>query len=263
MPNYQALVKMFRDPNFMERYFVDEKTEDVKTEQQKFMFYGHKTTFSNFSPHPVKAYGRTWPSTEHLFQALKFKTTDEKYFEQIANCDTPSKAKKLGRSRAHPLRADWEHVKDDVMLYCIQLKVLQNSEVEVALRQTGEMELVEDAPTDYYWGCGKTGTGRNQLGKTYMQVREMVLAGTLTHPGDNKDFTLATIKMGQTDHLYKDELKNMKFNTTGLRLDCKQFYPQELVYELMIPATLLKKVEGLKKIHKMIDGSKDCGLLTR
>jgi len=46
-------------------------------------------------------------------------------------------------------------------------------------------------------------------------------------------------------------------------MDCKKYYPQELVYEMMIPGNLLKKVDELKAIHKMIDLAKDSGLLTR
>jgi len=46
-------------------------------------------------------------------------------------------------------------------------------------------------------------------------------------------------------------------------MDCKPYYPQDLVYEMMIPGMLLKKVEGLKQIHKMIDLAKDSGLITR
>ena len=48
-----------------------------------------------------------------------------------------------------------------------------------------------------------------------------------------------------------------------LKLDCKSFYPQDLVFELMCPKELLKKNVGLKIVHKIIDNSKDAGLLTR
>jgi len=96
-----------------------------------------------------------------------------------------------------------------------------------------------------------------------MQVRRQLNQGTLFVPDSSKEFSTNTIKMGQRDHVYKDDIKGMKFDSGELKMDCKQFYPQELVYEMMIPGTLLKKVEGLKKIHKMIDLSKDSGLITR
>jgi hypothetical protein len=36
---------------------------------------------------------------------------------------------------------------------------------------TGDEELVENAPGDYYWGCGADGSGRNMLGRILMEVR--------------------------------------------------------------------------------------------
>ena len=69
--------------------------------------------------------------------------------------------------------------------------------------------------------------------------------------------------MKQEDHLYGDGLKNVNIDFDQLKIDCKSFYPQDLVYELLMPKELLKKHKGLKTIHKIIDGSKDAGLLTR
>ena len=69
--------------------------------------------------------------------------------------------------------------------------------------------------------------------------------------------------MGQEQHLYGNELKVIKIDFNKLKLDCKAFYPQDLVYELMVPRELLKKNLDLKQVHKMIDAVKDAGLITR
>ncbi|HLY31420.1 MAG TPA: NADAR domain-containing protein, partial [Ktedonobacterales bacterium] len=37
---------------------------------------------------------------------------------------------------------------------------------------TGDEEIVESSPSDYYWGCGADGSGKNRLGHTLMLVRE-------------------------------------------------------------------------------------------
>lgn len=54
--------------------------------------------------------------------------------------------------------------------------VLRKFETHRALRDlllsTGHEEIVENAPGDYYWGCGADGTGKNMLGKILMEVRE-------------------------------------------------------------------------------------------
>src|SRR5262245_24998363 len=69
--------------------------------------------FSNFSPHPIQMNDRVWPTSEHYFQAQKFAGTQHE--ETIRQANSPMIAARLGRSRAHPLRADWELAKDDIM----------------------------------------------------------------------------------------------------------------------------------------------------
>ncbi len=49
---------------------------------------------------------------------------------------------------------------------------MQTFDLRAELLGTGDGELVENAPRDYYWGCGRDGSGRNMLGKILMEVRE-------------------------------------------------------------------------------------------
>jgi predicted NAD-dependent protein-ADP-ribosyltransferase YbiA (DUF1768 family) len=37
---------------------------------------------------------------------------------------------------------------------------------------TGIDRIVENAPRDYYWGCGADGSGQNKLGLILMEVRD-------------------------------------------------------------------------------------------
>ena len=39
------------------------------------------------------------------------------------------------------------------------------------LLETGSRELVEQASSDYYWGCGADGSGRNMLGRILAETR--------------------------------------------------------------------------------------------
>ena len=48
-----------------------------------------------------------------------------------------------------------------------------------------------------------------------------------------------------------------------LRMDLKQFYPHDVLFEMCIPRELLKKHAGLKKIHKLVMQMADSGLITR
>jgi hypothetical protein len=46
-------------------------------------------------------------------------------------------------------------------------------------------------------------------------------------------------------------------------MDCKEFYPNHVLFEMMIPKELLKKNIGLKSIHALVMQLGDSGLLTR
>jgi ribA/ribD-fused uncharacterized protein len=128
--------------------------------------------FSNFSPHGIKIDGVWWPTVEHYFQAQKFAGTP--HVEQIRRASTPKQAAQMGRDRKLPLRSDWEQVKDEVMFKAVLRKFETHQELRTLLLNTGQEEIVENAPGDYYWGCGADGSGQNQLGKTLMEVRSML-----------------------------------------------------------------------------------------
>jgi N-glycosidase YbiA len=140
-------------------------------------FYTHGEAygcFSNFSRHGFVMDKLWWNTSEHYFQAQKFVGTP--YLEQIRSINTPNDAK-LGRRRTFPLRTDWEQVKDQIMLKAVLGKFQIHLEIRQVLLGTGDEEIVENAPNDYYWGCGKDGTGKNQLGLTLMQVRDILRQG--------------------------------------------------------------------------------------
>ena len=127
---------------------------------------------SNFSPHGFELDGRYWPTVEHYLLAAKFVGTDDAWAEMIRQAATPSAAKTMGRSKQHPLRPDWEAAKDDVMRTPVRAKFETHPDLRVQLLGTRDEELVENAPRDYYWGCGRDGSGKNMLGRILMEVRE-------------------------------------------------------------------------------------------
>jgi ribA/ribD-fused uncharacterized protein len=129
--------------------------------------YGY---MSNFAPYPIKLDGRSWPTTEHYFQAQKFAGTG--YEEDIRRARTPMIAARLGRDDSMPIRSDWEQVKDDIMLEAVRAKFAQHSELLHQLLKTGSARIVEHTAKDTYWGDGGDGTGKNMLGCILMQVRD-------------------------------------------------------------------------------------------
>lgn len=125
--------------------------------------------FSNFSAHGINMSDGYWPTVEHYFQGQKFADADHK--ERIRKAAHPKQAKSLGRSRALPIREDWETVKEEIMRCALRQKFATHKEIQAILLATGDEELIEKAPTDYYWGCGKSDTGKNRLGVLLMEVR--------------------------------------------------------------------------------------------
>jgi ribA/ribD-fused uncharacterized protein len=125
--------------------------------------------FSNFSPHPFKLKGKVWPTSEHYFQAQKFAGTEHE--EAIRLAKSPMVAARMGRSRARPLRADWETAKDDIMREALLAKFTQHPALSSLLLRTGDAELVEHTTNDRYWGDGGDGRGKNRLGQLLMELR--------------------------------------------------------------------------------------------
>lgn len=148
----------------------------------RILFYGYKSSygeFSNMYPCKIEIDGKTWPSSEHYFQAMKFMyaSADEKYaeyIEEIRMASTPYAAKRLGSSRSFKIDEKWDSIKDDVMKKVLVAKFTQNEGLANILKKSGDAILIENSPNDYYWGCGKSGKGKNMLGKLLMSVRSLL-----------------------------------------------------------------------------------------
>jgi hypothetical protein len=135
-------------------------------------FYGRTNEwgeFSNFAHFAFELDGKSWPTAEHYFQAMKFAGT--KHEEEIRNAKRPNDAARMGRQRSRPLRKDWESVKDEVMGRAVWAKFSAHAELKALLLSTGNETIVENAPGDYYWGCGADGSGKNMLGRILVETR--------------------------------------------------------------------------------------------
>jgi ribA/ribD-fused uncharacterized protein len=147
--------------------------------QVTIYFYGADEVpygcFSNFSAHGFDLDDCWWPTSEHYFQAQQFAGTRQA--DLIRRARTPLRAADLGRDPSKPLRRDWERVKDDVMRRAVAAKFAAHADIRDILLATGDQEIVEDTTTDNYWGRGRTGTGKNMLGRILMRTRTQLRAG--------------------------------------------------------------------------------------
>ena len=133
--------------------------------------------FTNFYSAPIELDKKTWPTTEHYFQAQKFVGTP--YEEKIRHLPRPQQVldftqdPKVSRWR----RNDWESIKQDVMYKALLAKFTQHDCLRKLLLRTEERKLVEHSPYDSYWGDGGDGTGKSRLGELLMRLRRELRSG--------------------------------------------------------------------------------------
>jgi ribA/ribD-fused uncharacterized protein len=125
--------------------------------------------FSNFARYPITLDGDVWATSEHYFQAAKFLNESDRQAVQTAKSSLM--AARIGRDRRRPIRADWNTIKDNVMMRGLRAKFDQHSELREILISTQGAELVEHTKNDSYWGDGGDGSGQNKLGRMLVQIR--------------------------------------------------------------------------------------------
>lgn len=135
-------------------------------------FSGIYAFLSNFWYTRVFYEGVNYPSVEHAYQAAKTMSIVDR---DIIKGLTVAKAKRHGR--IVPMRTDWEHIKNDVMLDLLRQKFKLNKALQQKLLATGELVILEgNFWHDNYWGvcgcsqCAVLPAG-NYLGLLLMQVR--------------------------------------------------------------------------------------------
>lgn len=162
--------------------------------------------FSNFARYQVRIYDKTWRTSEHAFQAMKYWPHRPDLVDLVWAAESPAKAAELGRDRSKPIRTDWDQYPDrkplqgiqgpwdyqpddgisrsgvvaeplfqrtkDVFMYeIVYAKFSQIPDLRKALIDTGSHALIENAVHDPYWGWGASHVGENKLGRILMAVR--------------------------------------------------------------------------------------------
>lgn len=135
--------------------------------------------FSNFSSFQVQWRERTWMTSEHAYQAAHFFETAPELSERIYLALSAHEAFKLAKANADKLPADWHDKKAGVMEEIVRAKCQQHEYIRQQLAKTGTLLIVEDSPTDSFWGWGPDRQGRNELGTIWMKLREELRHGEL------------------------------------------------------------------------------------
>lgn len=162
-----------------------------KRAPQRILFYhAHDPYygFTNFSSDPVEYHGKIYPTSEHLFQSLKFLPHRPELAEHMRTCSKRPRAVFDEAHRFSPeVRPDWLKVRIEMMDVALWHKFTQNTHLKDELLSTGDAELVEDSDKDAFWGVGPDGKGGNQLGKALQRLRtELRDANTANGHGGSK-----------------------------------------------------------------------------
>jgi ribA/ribD-fused uncharacterized protein len=115
-------------------------------------------------------WNRWWNNVEAPYQAAK--TIDPNEYVTIWEATSAREARDLGQKVK--MRDDWDQIKYDIMKECVLAKFVQHHDLLEQLLETGDEELIEDSPVDWFWGCGADGTGKNMLGKALMEIRTLL-----------------------------------------------------------------------------------------
>lgn len=117
------------------------------------------------------------PSSEHLYQAMRYPTNPEIQHEIIIQ-DNAMKAKMVSNKyKAQFSRPDWKKIQVKVMRWALEIKLAQNwNKFSSLLKETHDKSIVEFATDDKIWGAKPYGTnelmGTNALGRLLMELRE-------------------------------------------------------------------------------------------
>lgn len=144
----------------------------------KYEFLSNFYACQVFYKNDIDTEGFLYPTSEHAFQAAKATNIEDMHY--IGSASTPAEAKRRGRSVK--LRADWDQIKDRVMLDILRIK-FHNPEMSERMLNTIDDGIEAFCEGnwwhDNYWGncdCPRCSSifGQNRLGMLLMQVRAEV-----------------------------------------------------------------------------------------
>ena len=126
---------------------------------------------SNFWKQPVQIENIKYVTNEHYYQSMKARDTTIRQWIQSA--PTAYLAMIAGRAlKEDQIMPNWNENKEHVMLTGLRAK-FKYENMKIMLLWTGNATLIEDSPTDMYWGGSLVGS-KNMLGNLLMKVRDEI-----------------------------------------------------------------------------------------
>ncbi len=136
--------------------------------------------FSGYTAHMIKYMDVLYPSAEHAYHCQRY--IDEKIIEEIKTARSPFKAWEVSQKYKNQQIADFGERKAEVMEEICRAKMQQHEDIQKALLESGDALIVKHISTgpkaDGFWDDGADGTGRNEIGRIWMRLREELRSGT-------------------------------------------------------------------------------------
>ena len=126
--------------------------------------------FGTFSAFRFEWEGVFWMTAEHAYQASKFEEGPIR--RQIKKARSPQESYDIAHENEEAVKSDWDEIKVNTMESLLRAKIEQHEYVQKELLGTGNREIIEDSPTDTFWGWGPNKDGENNLGKILMKLRD-------------------------------------------------------------------------------------------
>jgi len=150
-----------------------------------FLFFDdhQPTCLSQWWVAPFEVDGIVYRTAEHWMMVAKAELFhDNDTLQKILACETPEKAKELGRLIQHFDPVVWDQHKFDRVVMGSYQKFVQHAELGNYLLSTGDKVLVNASAVDRIWGIGMNGNdpsagnpalwkGENLLGFALMEAR--------------------------------------------------------------------------------------------
>lgn len=141
------------------------------------LFWDHNDEngwLSNFYPATVVHEGRSYPTSEHLYQSLKF--DDPAIRERIRLAATPRKAKLMAKRYATgSFSKEILQKRVDIMRLAIRAKFDQHPALRRKLLALPGL-IIESSKLDSIWGWGPDRRGLNLMGLLLMELRAHYLS---------------------------------------------------------------------------------------
>ena len=184
---------------------------------------------SNMAPgFPLYINGINIRTSEALYQACRFPHMPD-IQKMIINKNSPMTAKMCSKPYRKQSRFDWDHVREKIMYWSLQVKLIQNRrKFGDLLLRTGNKPIVEQSYKDDFWGTKVTENGmlagKNTLGRLLMNLRESLKSD------DGKNLTRVNALLIDNFLLFDTPIKTIKAKDSRDTND--QLSPADYEYQL-------------------------------